>query len=418
MFIYVVEKGDTLYNIAKAFNVSIDDITKLNAINKDDYLVVGQSLVIPSDSVTYKVSSGDTLYKIAKMYGIPLSNLIAYNPQITNPNSIVVGQIVNIPVSSFEPFDIIVNGYMLPGINEEIFEATLPYLDYLSIFSYEVMPNGNLRQIMDEKYIEKAKSKNVNSWLTITNIGGEGFSSEIAHEVFTNAEVQERLIENIITTASLKGYSGVNIDFEYLYPEDKDLYTAFLQNLNKDLKENGYALAVAVAPKISGNQEGLLYSAHDYEAIGRIADIVIIMTYEWGYLYGDPQSISPINKIDEVISYATSVIPAKKILLGVSNYAYDWTLPYVKGTPAMIMSNIQALNLARTKGSTIMFDEISKSPYFRYVTNTNEHIVWFEDSRTLYAKLDLVKRYGLQGISYWNINYFINPSGLLEKNEN
>ena len=417
MFIYVVEKGDTLYSLAKNFNVTIDDIAILNGIDPNDYLVIGQSLVIPSDKISYVVTFGDSLYKISKMYGVSLRELITANPQITNPNMISVGQVINIPINSFKPFDVVVNGYVLPGINNDILDRTLPYLDYLSIFSYEVMEDGNLRPIMDENYIKKAKNYKVNPWLAITNIGGDGFSSEIAHTIFTNSEIQEILINNIIETATSKGYSGVNVDFEYLFPEDRDLYTAFLQNLNTRLKEYGLALAVAVAPKVSDLQTGLLYSAHDYEAIGRIADIVIIMTYEWGYLYGEPQSISPINRIEEVISYATTVIPSNKILLGVSNYAYDWSLPYVKGTPAMIMSNAKALKLARRVGSNIIFDNVSKSPYFKYVENGKEHIVWFEDARTLYAKLDLVTRYNLLGISYWNINYFINPSGLLVENK-
>lgn len=414
MFIYVIEKGDTLYKLANSFDTTIEDIATLNNINVDDTLVIGQSLVIPSDNVKYVVRRGDTMYSIARQYGITLDDLINANPSITNPNNISVGQVINIPIYTIKPYSGVVNGYMLPGINLDTLDKTLPYLDYLSIFSYEVMSTGELRPIMDSKYIDMAKSDGVKPLMTITNIGGEGFSSDIAHDILVDTNVQDLLIANILEIMNTKGYFGLNVDFEYLYPEDRDLYTDFLRKLSGFLSQNGYILAVAVAPKTSDNQMGILYEAHDYKAIGSIADIVIIMTYEWGYLYGDPQPISPINKIDEVISYAVTQIPADKILLGVSNYAYDWTLPYVKGVPAMYMSNVQAINLARTKGSNIMFDDESQSPYFRYYTPSGQHIVWFEDARTLLAKLELVKKYNLLGISYWNINYYINASGLLD----
>ena len=139
------------------------------------------------------------------------------------------------------------------------------------------------------------------------------------------------------------------------------------------------------------------------------------MTYEWGYLYGDPQAISPANKIEDVIKYAVTQIPSNKILLGVSNYAYDWTLPYVRGSAAMYLSNMQALDLARKKGSNIQFDEVAMSPFFTYYEPNAQHIVWFEDARSLYAKLNIVTKYNLLGISYWNINYWINPSGIIER---
>ncbi len=414
MFIYEIESGDTLYNLAREFGTTVESIAKVNNINPQETLVIGQALTIPIDEIRYTIVAGDTLYSIARRYSITVNDLYNANPNLNNNSLIFPGQQLIIPYQSIMKYTGVVNGYMLPGISDEILNMTLPYLTYLSIFSYEVMANGELRPLIDEGYIAKAKARNIKPLMSVTNIGGEGFSAEIAHELFTNEVSRNRFFENVMQTLNAKGYYGLNVDFEYLYPEDRDLYTEFLRELSTILKQSGYILTVAVAPKTSANQQGILYEAHDYKAIGEIVDIVIIMTYEWGYLYGDPQPISPIDKIRDVISYAVTEIPANKILLGVSNYAYDWTLPYIKGQPAQILSNQQALNLARTKGSNIYFDTLSQSPYFRYYTPTNQHIVWFEDVRSLNAKLRLAEEFGLLGISYWNINYFINPSGLLE----
>ena len=70
------------------------------------------------------------------------------------------------------------------------------------------------------------------------------------------------------------------------------------------LRRVGYSFSVALAPKISQEQSGLLYTAHDYGAVGSIADKVIIMTYEWGYTYGEPMAVAPIDKVRQVLDYA------------------------------------------------------------------------------------------------------------------
>lgn len=55
------------------------------------------------------------------------------------------------------------------------------------------------------------------------------------------------------------------------------------------------------------------------------------MTYEWGFTYGPPMAVAPLNAVERVVQYAVSRIEAGKLLLGFPNYAYDWTLPYEAG---------------------------------------------------------------------------------------
>lgn len=133
------------------------------------------------------------------------------------------------------------------------------------------------------------------------------------------------------------------------------------------------------------------------------------MTYEWGYIYGEPQAISPKNLVEKVIAYATTLIPSQKILMGMPNYAYDWTLPYRPNTAATTLTNLQALELARRYGSNISFDSLAQAPYFEYyTTDGTRHIVWFDDARSIDSRLDLVTKYNLAGISIWTINN-LNP---------
>lgn len=139
------------------------------------------------------------------------------------------------------------------------------------------------------------------------------------------------------------------------------------------------------------------------------------MTYEWGYTYGPPMAIAPINKVEQVVSYAVTEISPSKIMLGIPNYAYNWTLPFEKGiSKATTLSNTQAVELAGNVGSEIQFDELAQSPFFNYFDYTGaEHEVWFEDARSVNAKLLLADTYSLNGVSFWNLMRFFPQSWLV-----
>lgn len=405
--IYTIKSGDTLYNIASRYNTSVDELTRLNGLTRPNDLAIGQNIFIPdgSSTSTYTVVSGDTMYKIANRFNVTLEQLINANPQIANPNIIQIGQIINIPNGKRS---IEVNGYAIANISSEVLNCTLPYLTYLSLFSYQAREDGSLTNLFEQARINEALQGGVAPIMVVTNIGSDGgFSSELASVILNNPEVQATFINNIITTMNEKNYMGIDVDFEYLFPEDREAYIQFLTNLKYSLAGTGKTLSVAVAPKYRDNQEGILYEAHDYQAIGEIADRVIIMTYEWGYVYGEPMAISPLSEVEAVISYAVTRIPSEKILMGMPNYAYDWVIPFVEGTSATTITNTRALEIALENGSTIYFDSNAQAPFFNYTdANGNTRVVWFDDARSIDARLDLVEKYNLAGVSYWTINNF------------
>ena len=113
----------------------------------------------------------------------------------------------------------------------------------------------------------------------------------------------------------------------------------------------------------------------------------------------------PINKVREVLDYAITRIPAEKIYLGVPTYGYNWTLPYIKGVSrAPSISNEEAIKLASAYNAEINYDEIAESPWFNYTDEEgNVHEVWFEDARSIEAKLKLVNEYGFAGVGYWDL---------------
>ena len=359
----------------------------------------------------FVVKRGDTLYSIAKKFGVTTERL-SYINALSDPNRLTVGQTLVIPGDSSPQGEIEVNGYAYPNISDAVLNEALPYMTFLCPFSWQMDASGGITPIDDKRMISRAYETATAPMLTLTNISPSGgFSSDIAHAIFTDEAVQATLIENILAALRSRGYYGVNLNIEYVYPFDREGYNAFLRRLSETLHPKGYYLSSAIAPKTSDEQYGLLYTAHDYEAHGKYCDRVIIMTYEWGYTYSAPQAVSPVNRIRSVLDYAVTKIPSGKILLGFSNYGYNWTLPWQQGKAAAVISNTAAANLAAANFAQIRFDEKAQAPFFNYTDPSGvRHEVWFEDARSVRARLALVSEYGLAGISYWTVNY-VNRAG-------
>ena len=116
-------------------------------------------------------------------------------------------------------------------------------------------------------------------------------------------------------------------------------------------------------------------------------------------------AVSPLNKVREVIEYAVTEIPAQKIFQGIPNYGYRWTLPYIRGeSKATSIGNQEAVQIAQRYGTSIQYDERSASPFFYFTDEEGRaNVVWFEDARSIQAKLRLNEEFDLYGISYWNL---------------
>lgn len=365
----------------------------------------------------YVVNAGDTVDNIALKYGVSVENII-FDNQLIYPYELAVGQSLLIQEGQSNPDRYIKsNGYAYTFISNWVLENTLPFLSELSIFSYGFTENGELiPPLLDDMWmIETAYRYETLPILTLTPFGPDGnFNNNLISAIVGNPVSRDNLIDNLLITMENKGYRGLDIDFEYIKAEDRDLFTDFVRVCTERMHEAGYQVSVALAPKTSADQKGLLYEGKDYRALGEIADHVLVMTYEWGYTYGPPMAVAPLNMVRRVLEYAVTEIQPEKIMMGIPNYGYDWPLPYERGvTKAKTIGNVEAVRIAINHGAEIKFDELAKSPYFNYESNGVQHEVWFEDVRSLQSKFGLINEFGLRGAGYWQIMQFFRANWLL-----
>ncbi|GGJ08607.1 spore germination protein YaaH [Alicyclobacillus cellulosilyticus] len=401
MQIHVVRRGETLWRIAQQYRVDPERIAALNALPDPNVLLVGQALLIPVPEGVYVVQPGDTAFAIANRYGTTVAQLQQWNPQV-DLSRLTAGQVLRVPPLPRRTVE--TNAYLTdfgaPG--QRTVQEAGAYFTYLSPFSHHVRPDGSLEPPGDDPVLPLARQARIAPWCVVTNWAGDMFNSDVAHAFLRNPAAQDAFLRNVLALMRAKGYTGLNVDFEYLYPRDREAYNRFLARIRDPLRQAGYLLSSALAPKFSGTQVGLLYEAHDYEVHGRLCDLVILMTYEWGWAGGPPWAVAPVSEVRRVLDYAVTVIPRDKILMGFPVYARDWTLPFQPGTVAETISPQEALARAIAHQAAIHYHPSYQAPYFRYTDpQGRRHEVWFEDARSIEAKLSLVRAYRLRGMSFW-----------------
>ncbi|HOA20270.1 MAG TPA: glycosyl hydrolase family 18 protein [Sedimentibacter sp.] len=363
--------------------------------------------------ILYTVKSGDSLRDIADRFSIPFRELISTN-KIINPELIYPGVTLIIPQVRKPPIEVNGISYVFGNTDVPVLSNSMKYLTYLTPFSYIAREDGSLFWINDQQAIQLAILNNVIPIMSVVNYSYYDTGTNAAHIILNDMTVMNELIDNIISIMIKKGYRGVKFDFDNILPEDRDAYNNFLHVAGSRLNTEGFYISVALMPKFISPD----YLAYDYEALGRIVDFVLLKTYNWGLIEGPPAPIIPINDLRNVLDFALSIIPREKIFIGLPLYAKDWIIPYVSGREAEIISAQTAIIRAQDNNAQIQYDEISQSPFFYYSDEQGRmHEVWFEDPRSLKAKFDLVKEYGIRGITYWNLLYeFIQNWHLLEDN--
>jgi spore germination protein len=286
---------------------------------------------------------------------------------------------------------------------------TLPFLTYITVMGYQVDAEANIADVDDSHITQTAVNYGVIPLMLISTIDEYGHgSSAVTHVLLNNKELQNTLINNIITVIQEKGFYGAVFGFQYILEDDLVKYIEFLENASQMLHNSGYLSQVVLIPTTFGYTDNPKFEQTYFFRIGQAADEVILLSYQWARDYIPNIYQTSFSYLKNYLYEVLTHIPPEKIFLGVSRIAYDWELPYYEGlSHVSALTNPSALALANQYDSEILFDENTQFPYFYYDLAGTEHLVWFKDARHTNAILELVSDYGLGGVAIWNImNFF------------
>ena len=349
----------------------------------------------------YTARPGDTLAGLALRAGAGTGELARLN-QLGDPCRLAAGLALAVPCKEEAPRRSLELGAVAElNAPASVLRELLPELSYVCPFCRIPDPGGGLSPAEDGRVLDLAGELGAAPLLTLANLDGDGgYSAALAHSLLGSPEDRQALLDSLLAALGEGRYRGVFLSFCCLHPFDRDNYNAFLRLASPALNRRGFNLFTALAPKEDDTERSLQSSAHDYAVHGEWADRVLLLAYDWGYAYSAPQPVSPLNRIRAVLDYAAGKLPLGKLSLAVSGRGYSWALPWRLGERAGALSHSAAANLAAATGAEVRLDPLSLCSSFRYRDAAGrEHLVWFEDLRSLDARLRLAEDYGLAGLS-------------------
>ena len=291
MQIHVVSSGETLFSIARQYDVPAGILARYNGLAEPYRLAVGQSLLILRPTSLVTVRAGDTLSSLARQNGQSVRSLLRLNPNLTQQTAIYPGQIVVTAIEDAPERTAAAFGYAYPYVSPSVLAGILPYAGGVAPFTYGFTEDGTLVPLDDTALLAQAAEIGTAGVMHLSTLTERGtFSAERAAALLENEAAQETLIANVVTNMAARGYQALDVDFEYLGAPLAAAYAAFLGKLRAAVNASGWPLLAALAPKTSREQAGTLYEGHDYAAVAANTDAVLLMTYEWGYTYGPPMA--------------------------------------------------------------------------------------------------------------------------------
>lgn len=397
MYITVVQPGESLAQVAARTRVTPASILSLNGL-RSEAVTSGQALLIQSNA--YYVQAGDTFESISRATGLSVQQLERANPGAAR--SLYQGRRLILPrpqkiqgeASAYMPITD-------PTVKVESLRSWEGALNWVPIFSYNVAPDGTIEEPEDALALRETWAINAAPLLCITNYRQGGvFDPNIARSLLTDPNFRTPAINTIVAKMNEKAYAGVDSDIE-MVPEDlAQAYVDFLRDL-KAAMGPGKLLSAAIAPSY-GDRTLAASLGHDYRGIGSVCDRVFLMNYDFNWVGGPPGPHITINQERRVLQHALNTIPDWKIINGVETTAYDWTLPDTAENMASPMADDDAVALAMQKQATITYDAEAEAPSFHYWDDQgSEHVVWFEDARSIMAKINLMRTLGVRNIGYW-----------------
>jgi spore germination protein YaaH len=272
------------------------------------------------------------------------------------------------------------------------------YMNAIATATYDVMPNGSIEGIDPTEGIKFAKANGLTSYVTIQN----KFDPDLANQILTDVNLRKTTITNMLELVKENEYQGINLNFENMYASDRAAFNQFVIELVEVFHANDFTVIVSVPAKTDDFPTWEWSGTFEYSVLGEYADYIQLMSYDQHGSWGEPGPVAGVNWMEDVLTYATSEIPSKKLLIGLPAYAYDWNEANPGDNQAITWNEIEGL--VHSTDALIQWDDTSESPYFHYTdANGDKRTVWFENEKSIEVKTDLVHKYNLAGVSMWRM---------------
>ncbi|MCI8761170.1 MAG: hypothetical protein HFJ34_08755 [Clostridia bacterium] len=283
------------------------------------------------------------------------------------------------------------NGTTIEGIN--VVSPAFFYLDEKGNFKENVGSKG-------QAYIEWAHSNGYKVWPMFSNAEAATESLSITSNIVNSYEKRQQLIENLVNSCVKYKLDGINIDFENMKQQDKDMFSRFIIELTPRLKEMGLVTSVDVTAPDGGETWSMCFDRH---VIGDVADYIVFMAYDqYGVSSTKAGTTAGYDWVNLSLNkfLKTEEIESDKIILAVPFYTRVWT---TNGEGKTTSKTVDMKNIDKVvpNDAQKQWDDDLKQNYVEYMDNGDKKQIWIEDMDSLKAKISLIIQNNLAGVGSW-----------------
>ena len=247
-----------------------------------------------------------------------------------------------------------------------------------------------------EKYIEWAHKNGYKVWAMVSSSSNEGIDTR--SKILNSYETRQKLIEVIVDMCVKYKLDGINIDFEYMYEKDKDVFSRFIIELQPRMSEIGAIISVDVTAPDGAETWSLCF---DRNVIGDVADYIVFMAYDQntGKKVGTTAGYNWVEtNLKKFIE--TEEIKSNKIILAIPFYTKLWADRNGDITSKNV--NMNEIEKTLPNGVERTWDDTLKQDYVEFTQDNATKKMWIEDEKSIKEKVSLIKKYELGGVAEWS----------------
>ena len=280
--------------------------------------------------------------------------------------------------------------------------VTMDGVNVVSPAFFHLNTSGELTEnvgTQGQAYIDWAHSNGYKVWPMVQNAGNGML--KVTSDIMNDYNKRQKLINQIVNYCVKYKLDGINIDFENMKKEDKDMYSRFIIELTPRLKDMGIVVSVDVTAPDGSETWSLCF---DRNVIGDVADYIIFMAYDQ---YGTSSNKSGTTAGYDWVNLSlnkflkTEEIESNKIILAIPLYTRLWTEDSsgkVVKQSTVSMKNIDSI---LPSGVNKQWDDNLKQYYVEYQDGQYTKKMWIEDEKSLKEKINLINSNNLGGVASW-----------------